>query len=119
MFGVGEIGKTVASVVGSLNLPGGMLSALGQISVADQQKAFIAVLTATSANAAGKQSFNLETEINDLWVRLNNLKQAGSPSGSLADLQGVMSSQGAAMNILSGVSTQLSNVLQSLIKNMP
>jgi len=86
MFGSG-FNKVVSKAIGNMQLPVGVLGALtrGLTGSIDQRQAFTSVLLATVAHVNQKKNFNLELEINDLWIRLSNLRQAdtGSPLGNI------------------------------------
>jgi hypothetical protein len=102
MFGIGKIFK-------GLNLPGGLGQALmGDGSVKDQRAAFTAVLVATAAHVSQKPNFNLELEINDLWVRLGNLRQE-QPKGIAAMVNNALDP---------GVFQGLNKALEGLLKNL-
>ena len=52
----------------------------------DQRAAFNAILLATVAHGSKKPNFSLELEINDLMVRLGNLRSMSSVSGVFGNL---------------------------------
>ena len=108
----GDIAKSAGSIVKGLPLSGPMLSSLNSIPMTDQRQAFIAVLVATAAGVGQKPNFNLEVEINDLWIRLGNLRQANSgPFGASGRLGGMLAP-------LTEMQSQLNGAMQALIKNM-
>jgi hypothetical protein len=73
-FGGGLTGATGLAGVGGL----GAGSALGQLMAGDTHKAaYMAVLAAALEKAHDSHFFNMETQMNDLWVKLSNLKTAG------------------------------------------
>lgn len=78
---LGSISANLASVTKGMQLTPIMQQALSQIAQSgDQRAAFNAILLATAANVTKKPNFNLELEINDLWIRLGNLRSA-QPAG--------------------------------------
>jgi hypothetical protein len=103
----GGLNKVVAQAVGRMGLPsgiGGIISrALGQ--PIDQRQAFASILLATVAHVNQKPNFNLELEINDLWIHLTALKSAQSSSS-------VMSSA------ISGLGGSVGGMAQGVLKNM-
>ena len=84
-----RIGNTAGGIVNDLGFGG-----IGSIGVTlekvlqggDQRAAFNAILLATVAHGSKKPSFNLEVEINDLMVRLGNLRGLSSVSGALGNV---------------------------------
>lgn len=109
----GDIAKSAGSVVKGLPLSGQMLSGLNAIPMSDQRKAFIAVMVATAAGVGQKPNFNLEVEINDLWIRLGSLRQANSDT-----FGGVNKGIGGMLTPLIDMQTQLNGAMQALVKNM-
>lgn len=90
------VNQSVSGVIGNMNLSPGITSALGELALtAGQREKFNAILLATVDHVSKKQNFNLELEINDLLVRLGNLRTAGAaPSGLpavLPNMGGILS----------------------------
>ncbi len=117
---MGGIGK----VFQGLNLPATISSILtgvgGGPSPAAQRTAFVQLLTAYARHAAAKTGpFNLELEINDLWVRLTNLKaaNAGGQAGAL-QMQQQMGQLTQVMGLMSTMVKDLDGTLMNSIRNM-
>ncbi len=105
---LGHIGASLASATKGLNnISPIMQQALSQIAQSgDQRAAFNAILLATAANATKKPNFNLEVEINDLWIRLGNLRStAPIPTGG-------------AFAQVGQVTAQLSSILSQAVGNI-
>lgn len=73
---------------------------------------FIAVLTGAIDKAAGQQTFNLETAINDLWLKLGNLRTDKKAVGQLS--QQMQSMQGELTQILQRVNELNKSMINSL-----
>ena len=84
---------------------------LKNLAVQDQRHAYVAALTAAAASASQKPNFNIEVEINDLWIALTNIKDAGRTQ----PLSGALSGPGA---LLSGIGIQLDRTLGQLLQNV-
>lgn len=107
MLGIGK-NLALSKLVGNLGLAPTITQALQtMLQSGDNRAAFIAALTATAANASKKPNFNLELEINDLWTRLGNLRDA-SPGGGFS----------GAVNQLQDVQQSLFKTLEALSKNV-
>ena len=79
------MGGVIGKIGGTLNVPGGIASKLGAIlEGGDQRDAFNGILLATVAHVNNKSNFNLELEINELLIRVGNLR--GASSGGIASL---------------------------------
>jgi hypothetical protein len=104
---MGNIAKTVGGIVGKMNLPAGIGGILSQAvgKPMDQRQAFTSVLLATVAHVNEKPNFNLELEINDLWIHLSVLRNAQQSSGS-----------GGLGGILSGVGNSVSGLANAIVK---
>jgi hypothetical protein len=91
------ITKAVAGITGKMNLPAGVAGVMSQAlgKPMDQRQAFTAVLLATVAHVNEKPNFNLELEINDLWIHMSVLRNAEQTSsgvgGLLKDMAGTVS----------------------------
>lgn len=80
---------------------------------------FVAVLSDAIEDAKGKSHFNLQTAINDLWVRLSVLKdQGGEPQRNLLKLQQLLEKQAQAMGAASNVLKQAHDSRRSVIRNL-
>jgi hypothetical protein len=100
------MGGVIGKISGSLNVPGGIASKLGKIlEGGDQRDAFNGILLATVAHVNNKSNFNIEVEINDLLIRLSNLR------GAQGGLGGIMTkiSHGLFENIDKTMSGMLNN----------
>lgn len=108
---IGNVGKLISA----LNLPGIDAGVTGRLAnLTDPRLQFNAVLAATIANANKKPNFNLELEINDLWTRLGNLRQAQQPAGRMPGM-GQMSQ---LSNMLGNIQQEVSNLSLAIIKNL-
>ncbi|MCC6242916.1 MAG: hypothetical protein IT353_08745 [Gemmatimonadaceae bacterium] len=95
---LGSIKTSLASATKGLNVSPIMQAAMGMIADSgDQRAAFNAILLATSATVANKPNFNLELEINDLWIRLGNLRNMAPAGGGLPKAASPLSSIGPAL----------------------
>jgi hypothetical protein len=111
MFGISKI-------VQSMNLPGGIASALaGILGGGDQRRQFIAVLLATAAHIENKPNFNYELEMNDLWIRLGNLRgqSSGGALGQVVQAMGQLSSQ---TKVSSEIMSKLSETMRAVVSNV-
>ncbi|MEO6340786.1 MAG: hypothetical protein ABIO39_12145 [Caulobacteraceae bacterium] len=94
----GGIAKTVSLAIGKMQLPGMVSSALsrGLTGEVNQRQAFVALLLATAAHVNEKKNFNLELEINDLWVHMGSMRSqqqaSGGMGGMVQGLHGVLHS---------------------------
>ena len=80
---MGGVSKSIDAVTRGLNLSPIMQQAAGAIANSgDQRAAFNAILLATTASVERKPNFNLEVEINDLNVRLGNLRGMSSAASA-------------------------------------
>lgn len=80
---------------------------------------YVAVLSDAIEDAKGKQHFNLQTAINDLWVKLSVLKdQGGEPQRNLLKLQQLLEKQSQAMGAISNVAKQMNDSQRSVIRNL-
>jgi hypothetical protein len=110
---MGGIGKSIGVVTKGLNVSPIMQSAFGSIADAgDQRAAFNAIMLATAANALKKPNFNLEVEINDLNVRLGNLRGMSSGQG----LGGLAQQLGNATSILGSLDSAMKGIVNNLGK---
>ena len=112
---VGGVAGTVAQVTRGMHLSPAIQAALQNIAKSgDQRAAFNGILLASAANVAKKPHFNLELKINDLFVRLGNLRGMQAPG--MAALSAGMA--GSLTNISSSL-TSLDGAMQALVKNLP
>lgn len=78
---------------------------------------YLSVLRAAIQKATATPHFNLETQMNDLWVKLSNLRQQ-KPSGDFQKLQEMMQKQSELMTMLSQIvkkyDATAKNIIQSL-----
>ena len=112
--GVGGVSNSVSSVMRGMDISSAMQAALHGIAESgDQRAAFNGILLASAANVMKKPNFNLEVEINDLMIRLGNLRgmQSQSPMGALGSPAGVL---GNLFSILGS----LDSAAQALVKNV-
>lgn len=111
----GAIGaiKPAATVTRGMNLSPAIQAALDSIAESgDQRAAFNAILLASVTNVAKKPHFNLELEINDLFVRLGNLRGMGAAPGT-NPLKGI----GAALGNISSMLGPVESALQALARD--
>jgi hypothetical protein len=100
------MGGAIGKIGGTLNLPGGIASKLSAIlQGGDERDAFNGILLATVAHVNNKPNFNLELEINELLIRLGNLRGASS--------EGI---GGALSQVARGLSENIDKAMGSLIK---
>lgn len=112
MFGISKI-------VQSMNLPGGIASALaGILGGGDQRRQFIAVLLATAAHIENKPNFNYELEMNDLWIRLGNLRGQSSGGGALGQLGQAMGQMTNQIKMSSEIMSKLSETMRAVVNNV-
>ncbi|PEQ14587.1 hypothetical protein B2G71_03190 [Novosphingobium sp. PC22D] len=115
------VGKVLADL--ALTGPGPAAPAKGgiQISQSDlaklapmlQKAAYILALHNAIAKASSSQSFNLETQKNDLWLKLNNLTPQKIRS---ADLSEMMNQQQQMMTMLTQVVQKMSESSKGVIR---
>lgn len=106
---IGNVSTSLASATKGLNVSPIMQAAMGVIADAgDQRAAFNAILLATSATVANKPNFNLELEINDLWIRLGNLRNMPAGGGGMSK----------AVSPLSSIGPALESVMQAMAKQV-
>lgn len=89
----GAISNVSKNALKGLNLSATMGQAVQALAVSGDQRAqFNAILMATVATVTKKPNFNLELEINDLWIRLGNLRTTGAatPHPSMVQLSAAM-----------------------------
>ena len=97
--------------------------AMGQIAQSgDQRAAFKAILLATAASVAKKPSFNLELEMNDLYIRLGNLRGAAQSAGMGGGPFGAIGQQMSQMtqmtNHMSAMLGNIDSAIQNIVKNI-
>lgn len=78
---------------------------------------YLSVLRAAIQKATETPHFNMETQINDLWVKLSNIRRQ-KPSGDFQKLQELMQKQSELMKMLSQIimkyDQSAKNIIQSL-----
>lgn len=90
-----------------------LLSQMGQIT--DEmtlRQAYIAALTEAAARAAGKPHFNIDLEMNDLWIVLGNIKAKKSQSLGV----GTMATQ--VLNGLAPVTHSLGRITEQMLQGL-
>lgn len=130
---IGQIGK-IAGVGRYASLAGsGMHMKLSEdvkriiasiLAHGDDRAAFNAILLATVEHVSKKPNFNVQLEMNDLWIKLTNLRDdigkapAGSPSGGFGGSAGLggPGGIGAAIGSTSGVPLGIQSVLGNVLK---
>ena len=91
-------------------MAGGMAGGMGGGLAGMAQKAiFIGTLQQAIQKAASQQNFNLETAINDVWIKLSGLRPQGRK-----DLQEL----NQMFQMLEGISRQMNEMQKSAIRNM-
>jgi hypothetical protein len=78
---------------------------------------YLSVLRGAIQKATQSHHFNLETQINDLWVKLSQLRQNRSNKEFLK-LQELFQQRQESSSLLSRILKQYSDTAQSLISNM-
>ena len=112
---MGSLG--IGKILKGLQLSPVMQQSLGTIADSgDQRAAFNAVLLATAANVDKKPNFNLELEINDLFIRLGNLRSMSS--GPASAFQGSMQTSKQIFGALNTLSANLDTAIQSIVKSL-
>lgn len=101
--GVG--GKAGAAAAGGA-MAGGMGGGLAGMA---QKAIFITTLQQAIQKAASQQNFNLETAINDLWIKLSGLRPQGRQ-----DLQEL----NQMFQMLEGIARQMNDMQKNAIRNM-
>lgn len=134
MFGIGKImhqamqglplSQVVQNAVGGLGNPmsnaskliGGAMKAMGGQAQAQTEKAlYLAVLAAAMEKASTQTAFNMETAINDLWIKLGNIRNDKQSVGKIAEMVG---QQQQMQQQLTQTLQKLGQMSQQIVQNL-
>lgn len=113
-----SMAQSFEQVLGSA--PGGLGAAqAGQgLSSGEMEKVlYLSVLRGAMQKASESKHFNVETHINDLWVKLSQVRQSKSNEG-LLKVQALLAKQSQLMQMLSDISRKYNDAARSVIQNL-
>lgn len=98
---------------------GGVAAAVAQTANqgAIEKLMYLSVLRGAIQKAAESKHFNLETQMNDLWVKLSQVKQQKS-SESMLKVQQAMEKQAQAQQVLSNIMKTYHDAAMSVVRNL-
>ena len=102
----GAVGGGAPAGAAQSSLPGAM-----------EKLMYVSVLRAAMQKAAESKHFNLETQMNDLWVKLSQVKQQKSSESALR-LQQVIEKQAHMQQIISNIMKAHHDAAKSAIQNI-
>jgi hypothetical protein len=102
---------------GSDATAGGAAAAPGVPAGTMDKVLYLSVLRGAIQKAAESQHFNLETQINDLWVRLSQVKQTKG-NGETAKLQALIARRPEMFNVLRQIIGMYDATARSIIQSV-
>lgn len=108
--------KTLEQAFGAV---GGAAAATGSGAIpgAMEKLMYLSVLRGAMQKAAESKHFNLETQTNDLWVKLSQVRQHKS-SESMLKVQQAMEKQAQAQQVLSNIMKTYHDAAMSVVRNL-
>jgi len=78
---------------------------------------YLSVLRGAIQKASESTHFNVETHINDLWVKLSQVRQNKSNDG-LRKVQEIITKQSQLLQLVSDINRKYSDMARSVIQNL-
>ena len=129
MFSAAELGQgldnAIKSAMQALEQTGGEMAAKTSGTPATavsfggdiEKLLYLSVLRGAVEKASGAVHFNLETQINDLWIKLGQLRQNKS-NAKLLKLQEMMSKESQLQQALTSAIRQINLTSQTMLQNL-
>ncbi|WP_156839184.1 hypothetical protein [Novosphingobium aquimarinum] len=119
---IGGNPNKLIEAIGGLRKPGGSnvnVAALSPIMPVMQKAAYIAALSQAIEKAQASPQFNLETQKNDLWIKLgnigaNNLSQTALASQAMADMNKTL----GALNTMISATSRHTKLASQVIRDL-
>jgi len=106
--------QAFAGAVGGM---GAAQAGQGLSSGAMEKILYLSVLRGAIQKASESTHFNVETHINDLWVKLSQVRQNKSNDG-LRKVQEIITKQSQLLQLVSDINRKYSDMARSVIQNL-
>jgi hypothetical protein len=112
-----DLVKSLEQAFGSAAGGSGAAAGSGAIPGAVEKLMYLSVLRGAMQKAAESKQFNLETQMNDLWVKLSQVRQHKSSDNALK-LQQVIEKQSQVQQTISNIMKQFHDASMSVVRNL-
>lgn len=112
-----DVVKSLEQAFGGVAGGGPAAAGPGAIPGAVEKLMYLSVLRAAIQKASETKNFNLETQMNDLWVKLSQVRQHKSSESALK-LQQVIEKQSQVQQTISNIMKSFHDASMSVVRNL-